>query len=326
MAALIGRVVEQMSGVAHVSDLITFWTLAGLAVALAGMSTRPKESRTPERARRTGPRPARGGLSIHAPIVIAVVVLLLGFGLFFMRDVRGIGASRLAAQGFNLIKDGQDEAGFGKYERAVDLNPEIELYVMQVDFMIRREAGNREDPAEKIALNETSLAVLERYEGRDPFAHATQRRIATTELELGRLGQTERFESAVARYAKLADEIRSFPSIQALAADGIVAAGDGMRMAGNPDTARTYTELGLAYADRALALDQTAARAWWVRGVALERLGMLDDAVVSYLDSVAHGEGSRYENAAHKGLARVYELLGDTANAEAHRSLAEAGE
>ncbi len=46
----------------------------------------------------------------------------------------------------------------------MDLNPEVELYVMQVDYMIRAEADVREDPAEKIELNELSLAVLEKYE------------------------------------------------------------------------------------------------------------------------------------------------------------------
>ncbi|MFP6595042.1 MAG: hypothetical protein VB860_08740 [Dehalococcoidia bacterium] len=41
--------------------------------------------------------------------------------------------------------------------------------------MIRGEAEIREDPADKIALNELSLAILEKYEDRDPFATATQR-------------------------------------------------------------------------------------------------------------------------------------------------------
>ena len=326
LAALIGRAVEQMAGVAHVSDLITFWALAGLVVALAGMSIRSEVRSTEAGAsqpRRAQPRPKLGGFSSNAPIVIAMVVLLLGIGLFIMRDVRGIVASRLAAIGFNQIKDGQSQEGLGKYERAAQLNPEVELYVMQVDFMIRGEAEIREDPAEKIALNELSLAVLEKYEDRDPFATATQRRIAKTELALGRLGQTERFESAVDRYAKLAAAMRSFPTIQALAADGIVAAGDGMRRAGDLTLAQTYIGLGLSYANRAIELDGTTVRGWWVKGVALERIGMFEDAVEAYLQSVRFGEGSIYAIEAHSGLARTYEKLGDPDNAEIHRLLAE---
>ena len=46
----------------------------------------------------------------------------------------------------------------------MDLNPEVELYVMQVDYMIRAEAVVRAAPTEKIELNELSLAVLEKYE------------------------------------------------------------------------------------------------------------------------------------------------------------------
>ena len=328
LAALVGRSVEQMAGVANVSDLVTFWALAGLVVAVAGISPRSGETRaqTPARSRPTRVRSARPGLITKAPVAVAGLVLVLGFGLFFVRDVRGIGASRVAAQGFDLIRDGQSQEGLGKYERAVDLNPEVELYVMQVDFMIRAEADVREDPAEKILLNELSLAALEKYEDRDPFAHQTQRRIATTELALGRLGQTERFISATERYMRLATDLRSFPTIQALAADGIVAAGDGMRAAGNTELALSYTQLGLSYAERAIALETIAqpnARAWWVRGVAKERLGLLDEAVDSYLESVARAEGSIYEDEAHKGLARVYESLGDHENAELHRLFAE---
>lgn len=335
LAALAGRAAEQMAGVAHVSDLVTFWALAGLIVALAGISARSHGTdqgahvrsapARPARARTMGAAAARGLVSI-APVAIAGLVLVLGVGLFFIRDVRGIGASRVAAQGFVLIADGRDQDGLGKYLRAVELNPEVELYVMQVDFMFRAEANLREDPAEKIAINEQSLAVLEKYEDRDPFAHPTQRRIAKTELALGRLGQTERFASAVERYVSLAAEMRSFPTIQALAADGIVAAGDGVRAAGDIELGLSYTELGLTYADRAIELATTAhpsPRAWWVRGVAMERLGRLDEALASFLVSVARGEGSIYESEAHKGLARVYERLGDPASAETHRLLAE---
>lgn len=323
LATLIGRGVEQMSGVAHVSDLITFWVLAGAVVALAGISARAQQGGEPVTPRAARPVIKRDEYGPKIAMGVAILILVLGIAIFFMRDVRGIGASRVAAQGFQLIKDGQSQAGLAKYEQAADLNPEIELYVLQLDFMIRNEADIREDPAEKIALNEISLEVLEKYEDRDPFAHATQRRIAKTELALGRLGQTERFESAAERYAKLADEMRSFPTMQALASEGIVAAGDGMRSAGDMDTARSFFESGLFYADRAIALYEGLVRARWVRGEALERLGLLDDAIASYLESLPITANTIYESKTHSGLARAYEGLGDTANADKHRQLAE---
>ena len=64
-------------------------------------------------------------------------------------DVRGITASRLAAIGFNQIKDEQSQEGLEKSERAAELNPEVELYVMQVDFMISGEAEVREDISQR---------------------------------------------------------------------------------------------------------------------------------------------------------------------------------
>lgn len=137
------------------------------------------------------------------------------------------------------------------------------------------------------------------------------------------MGQTERFESAVNRYTKLAAAMRSFLTIQALVADGIVAAGDGMRRAGDLVLAQTYIELGLFYADRAIDLDGTTVRGWRVKGVALERIGMFEDAVDAYLQSITYGEGSIYAIEAHSGLARTYEKLGDPVNAEIHRLLAE---
>ncbi|MBT3942083.1 MAG: hypothetical protein HOE75_12905 [Chloroflexi bacterium] len=326
LAILIGRATEQMAGVAQVTDLFIFWVLAGLIVALAGIALRSDGASPTTRCERPQPRTKQTGLSAQLPTAVAIVVLLAAIALFSLRDVRSVGASWIAAQGFDLLVNGQNQDGFEKYERAVDLNPEVEAFVLQVDFMIRGEAEVREDPTEKLMLNETSLSVLEKYEGRDPFAHATQRRMAKTELALGRLGQTERFEDVVERYVRLASEVRSFPTFQAIAADGIVAASDGMRGAGRANVAREYAELGLFYADRAIALDPAIARGWWVRGVALERLGLIDDAITSYLDAIKFGDGDIYGIAAHKGAARAYEQVGDLAASEEHRQLAEAAD
>ena len=102
-----------------------------------------------------------------------------------------------------------------------------------------------------------------------------------------------------------------------------MAAGDGVGRAGDMDRSAEYTEQGLFYADRAIALDPTTPRGWWVRGVALERLGLLDEAVASFLVSVTHSDGTVYLAETHKGLARVYDAMGDAANAEIHRLLAE---
>jgi O-antigen ligase len=52
LAALVGRAVEQMSGVANVGDLLTFWAIAGLVIALAVMSRLSAVETIPERSAR----------------------------------------------------------------------------------------------------------------------------------------------------------------------------------------------------------------------------------------------------------------------------------
>jgi O-antigen ligase/tetratricopeptide (TPR) repeat protein len=335
LAALVGRAVEQMAGVAHVSDQLTFWVMAGLIVGLAGISARsrgldpvvstrplPTGSRRDRRQRAA----ASQGVGALLPMGLAALVLLLVIGLFFVRDIRGIAASRAGAQGLSLVNDDRGEEGFKRFERAIELNSDVEWYVSQANTLIRRNAEAPENSAVTVQLYELSLSILEKYEDRDPFAQQTQRNIAQTELSLGRLGQTEMFVRAIERYQRLAEERRSFQTVQALVGDGIVAAGGGFMELGDEETALSYTVLALVYADRAIALEtaaQPSPRAWWVRGIANERLGNLNEALSAYLESVSHERGTVYESQSHLGLARVYGMLGDPENAEKHRLLSE---
>ena len=322
---------------AHVSDQLTFWVMAGLIVALAGISARSRGSDPVDSARPlpTGSRrdrrqraTASQGIGAFVPMGLAALVLVLVVGLFFVGDIRGIAASRAGAQGLSLVNDDRGEEGFRRFERAIELNSDVEWYVSQANTLIRRNAEAPENAAVTVQLFELSLEILEKYEDRDPFAQQTQRNIAQTELSLGRLGQTEMFVRAIERYQRLAEERRSFQTVQALVGDGIVAAVGVFMEAGEEETALFYTELALTYADRAIALEtggQPPPRAWWVRGIANERLGNLNEALSAYLESVSRVRGTVYESQSHLGLARVYGILGDPDNAEIHRLLSEGG-
>ncbi len=115
-----------------------------------------------------------------------------------------------------------------------------------------------------------------------------------------------------ARYKRLADELPSYPGFQALAADGMVAAGK--------------YEMGIEYADRALDLESPGrpnARAWWARGVGFERLGQIDTAFESFETAIAREPQSIYSAQAHRGLARILAAHGDLGGAQEHREQAD---
>ncbi len=229
------------------------------------------------------------------PMLVAAIVLVLGAGLFVARDVRGLVASRIASQGFDLAVAGQRAASLAKYLRAADLMPEAEVYSRSADFLFRLEADARGDPFEKIALKELALELNKRYEERNPFNFSAQNRLARAELELGRLGREERLSEAVNRYIRLADALRSYPRMQTIVAAGLILAGE--------------PELGLLYADRAIALETAAnssADAWLARGAALELLGRTTAAIAAFEEVIVRGADSVSEPEAHFRLATIY--------------------
>lgn len=322
IAALAGRAAEQMAGIARVGDLLPFWVLLGALIAVIEIS----------RARATGPENMAGaarGSNVRAArpkpadmnyrllaISVAMTVSVMAATLIYFRDVRTIQASVIAQDAAELHQKGQANAALAKYQRAAELAPDVEQYHLTVNDLFRKAADEAESAGNTdLAIFgwESALAAVQRFEDRNPKAFNTQARLAQAESRLVGLGRDDLVQGATARYEAFAAARPPFAFIQTEAAQGLLAVGDDL--------------LGLKYAERALEMEAPGfpnPGAWWFRGVALENLGELEAAAISYETAIERAPEARWALDSHRRLAVIYDKLGDTERAMQERELADA--
>jgi tetratricopeptide (TPR) repeat protein len=321
LAMLAGRGTGQMVGVARVGDLVPFWALLALSIAVIEIVRRqlPESSESSGRSQRA----QRGGTQTKASppqrlvlFASALAISLLAVGVLYFQDLRSLQASAIARDAFDLREDGRPNEALAKYQRAAELNPAAEIYHLELNDLFREAANEAEvrgDRVQAVAHWESALEAVQDYEDRNPKAFDTQVRMGQAESRLTALGRTDLVDIARDRYVSIAEARPSYPSIQTDAAQGLLAVGD--------------DALGLEYADRALAMETQSfpnPSAWWFRGIALENLGDLEIAATSYETSIDRDPGSPVAKDAHRRLAVVYDRLGDPGLADRHQALADA--
>ena len=279
MAALVGRSVEQLPGVARLGDLLPFWMLMGLLVAIVQISRhegakRPVPVNTASRgARRRGEQSHADRRYLAFGVAGTITLVAIGL-LYFFRDVQMLQASAISQDGLVLQAQGRNEEALAKFERAADLSPYVDSYHLEVYDLYAAAAGSAESTgnSEAAILNwERAHSAVERYEDINPRALDTQERLAQAESRLAALGIDGKADVATERYLAIAASLPSFASAQTAAARGLLSVGE--------------NNLGLLHTNRAIAPEAPGVinvEAWWLRGVALERLGDAEAAEESY--------------------------------------------
>lgn len=317
LAMLVGRGTEQMVGVARVGDLLPFWALMALTIAIVTIARRQlTENSEGSGNSQRGPRIDASPPPQSVFVAVALAITLLAVGVLYYKDFQSLKASAVARDAVELRKEGRPDEALVKYQRAVELDPDVQDYHLQVNDLFR-EAANEAQIAgigdQAISGWEKALEAARRYEERNWKAFDTQTRMGQAESRLVALGRRDLVNVARDRYVSIADARPSYPSIQTDAAQGLLAVG--------------YNTLGLEFADRAIGMETQGfpnPRAWWFRGVALENLGQLEIAATSYETATERAPGSQVAKDAHKRLAVVYGKLGDPVSADQHQRLAEA--
>ncbi len=316
LAMLIGRGTEQMVGVARVGDLVPFWALMALTIAVVEIARRqlPENSEGYDKLQQ-GPRKAASPPPQSVLVAVAFAITVLAVGVLYYKDFQSLKASATARDALEMREEGRPDEALVKYQRAVELDPDVQDYHLQVNDLFR-EAANKAEIAgmrdQAISGWEKALAAARRYEERNWKAFDTQLRMGQAESRLVALGREDLVNVARDRYISIADARPSYPSIQTDAAQGLLAVGNNI--------------LGLEFADRAIRMETQAfpnPRAWWFRGVALENLGQLEIAASSYETVTNRAPGSQVAKGAHQRLAVVYDQLGDHVSADRQQALAD---
>ena len=309
-AVFVGRVVGEMSGVARMSDLVPFWILTGLVVAVSESVAREPVAPTmaPDRQKPLNPRTyasARGLIRIGVAILVIGVVA----GAFISKDIQQLRGARAIVGAVGLINSGQPTEGLREFERGIDLAPDVTDYPILLDRWLGGERPATSPENEK-AILDVRYRVLSKAANGDPYNFTLRERLAEITAALFQSGENERRAEVIERYADLARAFPNYSDYQALAATQLLAFD-------------AYDDV-LTTSDRWIALgnhDGSLAEAWWVRGVALVGLG--DDA--GAFDSFESATEVRPENSwsgvAHGALATMLEENGEIERASVHRAL-----
>ncbi|MDP7201316.1 MAG: tetratricopeptide repeat protein [Dehalococcoidia bacterium] len=158
MATLAGRLLEQMVGIARVSDLTFSWVLLAAFVAMPAVFQTHQESPDWAAPASRGPRPGRSRSlrhraerrhSWHIFVRFALVAsLVAGIGtLTWAKSINYPRAAIYADQAAELYRQSDPRAAISSLDRAIDLAPDVSTYYEQSALLMWAEADAPERPS-----------------------------------------------------------------------------------------------------------------------------------------------------------------------------------
>jgi tetratricopeptide (TPR) repeat protein len=302
IAALVARAVEQGSGVGRISDLVTFWALMGLVVAVAEIGTGP--SSPTRKANRFSL--STSGFQRLVPFGVVVTAGVIALTVFIQKDINQLRAGVISANGFEQKNASENDKAFKSFQDAISLAPDVERYYTEAaGFLIRTAAASVEDDPDRAReLYTAAYELLLEFEDRDPFAWQTQLGIAWATSGLVAMGDDALAPELLGRYRNISALMSPFASIQAMVAENIVLMGE--------------YEIGVNFAKGAIALEgptTSLPTAWWALGEAMFQLDRLDDAELAWQTSVKRQDRGIHAARSLRGLAFINEKRGYTESA-----------
>ena len=205
LAALAGRFVEQMVGVAAVSDLMIFWVLLALFAALPVAAEGPRTAQlpgpaSPKRPRTSRNRPAAGAINFSLPPIAPVlmaVCLILGIGvLTWTKSINYLEAGFNARNGLESIRNSDFQTALVSLDRAIGLAPDVSVYhVLRAAVYSgyrRQDEGPREPECDRssdttpyeVCLAQMIISTHREASNQRPFDWSPRLKLAESSLTL----------------------------------------------------------------------------------------------------------------------------------------------
>ena len=306
-AAVAIRLIEQMSGVARVSDTALFWVLMGLVAALPAV--RPRTSRiSPKKHGRNSPARLTGGV-LRWAVVLTVAVLAVG--LFWERNLPYVRAAAVASGSLQEVRQGDLLASLSLMDRAISIAPDVELYhTTRAQLMSAFEARDDTDRAQ-IAMGQHTFnrQALEL----NSLSHTATQATAISAAVLAQLGQAEFGAEAVELYTRLTLMLPGYETVYNDLASTYLIVGDPLGALGALER----------YVEATGGTVKPSAKSLYIRGVAFDELGRSRDAVASLEGYISDSPDGRYVEFANRRLSTLYDGLGGGEAPEENATAAE---
>lgn len=279
MAAIAGRSIEGMFGLAKVSDLTVFWLLAGLVVAIAWVPVTESPAPAAPRRARGRSRPAK---SRPEPLIwwrVGLAVFLIGAVTMVTwdRNISHAWAANSAAAVLAATGTGSGDDAIRSINDAIDRAPDAAIYhIWRSEVLLAVVDSSPEASREAVAT--AALASAQRAQELDPLSPTAATARARAESTLLQMGLDRGTGLIAANEYALALQ----PS----------------RWTAMNDLAKAYLlleryEEALVWAESSLALTRASpfsAEAHLLAGLALTQLKRRDEALAAVDKSLANWE------------------------------------
>ena len=303
LAVVAGRSVEQMVGVARVSDFTLFWLLAAILVAIPSLAGSTATAASSPRKPKARQGAAVSLLSPWKPAVASVLTVTL-VAFLWQTNLRYVPAAVTAASAEAALQRGNYPESVRLLDRAISQAPSVELYRVYKGVALEAWSSRETDPALKANL--LRLAYDEAKEALDwnPLSHRAWARAGEFSRKLGVLDESVR-EEALRNHIILATLLPGYWQPQNTLAGAYL-------QFNRPAEA-------LIPIDRSLALNgdsRSTSQALYLLGWALRDLGRPHEAVAVLEKSVDRAPIPF----AHGMLAELYDALGEHEKADQSRA------
>ena len=323
LAILAGRFLEQLVGLARVSDLTVFWVLLAVFAALPRtMKTAQPVAESPANLSAKPPQPPVGPAAGRHRLawqgslrLLVVACLIAGVGtLTWLKTVSYYQAGVMAAEAAEQSQDGDLQGAISSFDRAIDLAPDVwinynrraAVYSSYIDNQeVPKETGcshgNNRQPYLNCLTEQAYLANLAAVEQRQ-YNFRAHHALALSALELATLNREEATANAtVASFEEATDLVpAAWPLYNQLAF--------------------SYFRLGLPAAaleplEKSLNItgaNKNSAKAHRIRGVVYRQLGQPQRAIENF-DQAIQLVGYDFET--YNNRAMAFLILGQAQKA-----------
>ena len=214
MAALVVRSVEQMAGVARISDFALFWTIAAALAAMPSVTQLNSAATTSEAmASKSRSRSVHGGGGwLGHPALrlsIALLVVIAGVAFIWQKNINYTQAAALGSDAVNAFRQEDLLTSLELMDRAIVLAPDFQFYrTGRAQLMNSFATGDASDELE--IATEQYILYREALKS-NPLSHSTKLAAAISAMKLLDFGQEDKGLEAIQHLEEL---VRMLPGYE----------------------------------------------------------------------------------------------------------------